>query len=65
MNDKRTVQAYTESVGHEPRNLPDDHPDVWQWLYRGTPEEKQRALSLLGLPNEDEAIVIDGQESLL
>lgn len=61
------MREYTKSVGHEPRNLPEDHPDLWQWLYRGTPEEKKRLQALLGvLPDlDDEPVVIEGQESLL
>jgi hypothetical protein len=60
-----TVGEYTRNVGHEPRNLPDDHPDVWQWLYRGTPKQKEKLLEFLGIPDEDEIVVIEGQESLL
>lgn len=33
---------YRDNVGRDPRNLPDDHPDRWQWEFRGTPEERER-----------------------
>ena len=67
MRDDQVIAAYTRNVGHEPRNLPDDHPDLWQWLYRGGKEERARAMQLLGLvdADEDTPVVIDGQESLL
>jgi hypothetical protein len=64
MNDERTVEEYTRTVGHEPRNLPDDHPDVWQWLYRGTRDDRERLRSFLGFP-DDENAVSEGQGSLL
>jgi hypothetical protein len=65
VNDDMTVGEYTRNVGHEPRNLPDDHPDVWQWLYRGTPKQQERLREFLGIPDEEEVVVIEGQESLL
>ena len=65
MDDEKTVREYERSVGHGPQNLPDDHPDHWQWVYRGTKEDKEKLRSLLGIPDEDEPVVIDGQESLL
>lgn len=41
-----TVDRYREEVG-EPRNLPDDHPDRWQWEYQGTRAEKEDLLERL------------------
>jgi hypothetical protein len=65
VNENQTVSEYTRNVGHEPRNLPDDHPDAWQWKYRGTREERQKLSDLFGIPDPDEPVVIEGQESLL
>lgn len=68
MDEKKTVETYIEVVGHEPRNLPEDHPDRWQWLYRGTPKDKEMLKAWLGgvLPDLDDGpVVIEGQESLL
>lgn len=57
----KTERAYIEAVGHEPRNLPADHPDRWQWLYVGrSDEDKERLAELLGLPEEQ-----PGQEESL
>lgn len=49
-NKKRIQQVmYVEVVGHEPRNLPKDHPDLWQWLYTGRSElDKKHLAELLG-----------------
>lgn len=42
------------NVGHEPNNLPEDHPDHWQWVYRGrSPEDRQRLAELLWLVEEE------------
>lgn len=38
---------YRDNVGRDPRNLPDDHPDRWQWEYRGTREEREQLLDRL------------------
>lgn len=67
MDEKRTVEAYESAVGHEPRNLPEDHPDLWQWLYRGTPADKEKLAAWMDVRSEtdDAPVVIDGQESLL
>lgn len=50
--DKR--DEYRDNVGREPRNLPDDHPDKWQWEYTGTKEERDALLERLSLQIEDE-----------
>lgn len=44
MDPKRALALYIENVGHEPRNLPKEHPAYWQWTYKGTAEDKQRLL---------------------
>lgn len=37
-----------------PRNLPDDHPDRWQWEYRGTRDERETLLErLAGADDQD------------
>ncbi len=61
----KLAAAYEEAVGHPPRNLDADHPDHWQWVYRGTKEERQKALEMLGLVADDEQpVLIDGQMEL-
>lgn len=42
-----TWVAYVEALGREPRNLPSDHPDLWQWLYKGTKAERYELLEKL------------------
>lgn len=39
--------AYAADVGREPPDLPDDHPDRWQWEYAGTPNERRNLLDRL------------------
>lgn len=65
MKDEELTAEYEKVVGHAPRNLPEDHPDLWQWLYRGTKEDREKLRLFLGIPDEDEPVVIEGQESLL
>lgn len=38
----------------EPRNLPDDHPDRWQWEYRGTRDERSTLLGRLAGVTDDQ-----------
>lgn len=59
------LAEYKRAVGHDPRNLPEEHPDHWQWVYRGTKEDKEKLRLFLGISDEEEAVVIEGQESLL
>lgn len=40
VDDEKLVKMYREAAGRDPRNLPEDHPDFWQWAYRGTPQER-------------------------
>lgn len=48
-------KAYEENVGRPPRNLPEDHPDRWQWEYRGTRAERESLLGrLLGEEIEED-----------
>jgi len=47
MRDDERELNYIKSVGHEPRNLPDDHPDLWQWVYSGKAAERERLLERL------------------
>lgn len=42
-----TWVAYVEAMGREPRNLPEDHPDRWQWEYRGGKREREILLGRL------------------
>lgn len=51
-SEQRAERLYRQELG-EPRNLPDDHPDVWQWRYRGTPKEREQLLEALGLVDDD------------
>jgi hypothetical protein len=53
----RLTEKYVESVGRPPANLPDDHPDRWQWEYSGTKAERDALLETLGgEPEADEQI---------
>lgn len=53
MDKSSEISEYEENVGHEPHNLPEDHPDRWQWLYRGSREEREHLLErLVELPQE-------------
>lgn len=63
--DEALIAAYEESVGHPPHNLATSHPDHWQWAYGGTKKERAKARKLLGLPEEDDVVVIEGQLELL
>lgn len=49
---------YEEELGRPPRNLPDDHPDRWQWEYRGSKEEREELLDRLSpeLPVEQDSL---------
>lgn len=47
MTPKRERELYEEAVGHPPRNLPPGHPGRWQWLYRGTRNERDGLLDRL------------------
>lgn len=45
--DDRLLRSYQEEVGREPRNLPIDHPYLWQWEYRGIPAEREMLEEML------------------
>lgn len=47
---------YRDNVGRDPQNLPDDHPDRWQWEFRGTPEERERLRDWLDGNTPDAAL---------
>lgn len=62
-DDKKIEGEYRENLGRDPRNLSDDHPDRWQWEYRGTKAERDELAERLGLrveadepPSQDEAL---------
>lgn len=57
-------ERYRKEVGRDARNLPEDHPDVWQWKYRGTKAEQEELLERLGLENGEAPTLIEGQEEL-
>jgi len=64
-SDEEQVSAYERHVGRPPARLPEDHPDAWQWDYRGTPAERERLRGELGLVPDDEApMLIEGQEEM-
>ena len=46
-------KKYEENVGHPPRTLPEDHPDYWQWTYKGGPAERATLLDMLSLDGPD------------
>lgn len=55
MSKKSPEEEYKEIVGRDPHNLPDDHPDLWQWTYSGTPEQRKSLLwKLSGKQDADE-----------
>lgn len=47
-------REYEDNVGKPPANLPDDHPDKWQWEYRGTKAERELLLERLGVETQAE-----------
>lgn len=60
---KDEEKAYEENVGKPPQNLPEDHPDLWQWRYRGTKVERDALLAELALkPPEEEEVSPDQEE---
>lgn len=64
MDKRQQIEEYIGNVGREPENLPEDHPDRWQWLYRGSREEREHLLErLVELPrevHEQEALFNEG-----
>ena len=58
---KREEELYEAEQGRPASRLPDDHPDAWQWSYRGTKAERETLLASL---IEEEPSVIEGQEQL-
>lgn len=52
---------YRLNVGHDHENLPEDHPDVWQWRYGGGRSERDELLQRL---TEDELQEKAEQEAL-
>lgn len=40
-------REYQTNVGKPAENLPDDHPDRWQWEYQGSPDERKGLLEKL------------------
>jgi hypothetical protein len=48
MLDERAAALYEDEVG-EIRNLPEEHPDAWQWRYRGSfsQADRERMLDLI------------------
>jgi len=61
--DSELRERYLAEVGKEPVVLSCDHPDLWQWEYRGTRAEREELAEMLGLAQEP--ALIEGQESLL
>lgn len=61
---ERLVERYRETVGKEPGRLPDDHPDAWQWDYRGTKAEREELAERFGWMEEEPPPVIEGQTDL-
>jgi hypothetical protein len=44
---RRECELYEAAVGREPARLPEDHPDAWQWEYRGSRQERDELLERL------------------
>jgi hypothetical protein len=67
LTDKRSreEELYVAEKGRPPERLPEDHPDAWQWEYRGSKAEYEDLQGKLGLLKEDGAPAkIEGQEEL-
>lgn len=61
----REEKLYEEMFGRPSSRLPDDHPDTWQWEYRGGKAEFEELQQKLGLVKDDGGPVkIDGQEEM-
>lgn len=61
----REEEWYEEEKGRVPSRLSEDHPDAWQWEYRGGKVEFEELQQKLGLVRDDGGPAkIDGQEEL-
>ena len=62
----REEKLYEENTQRKPvRRFPKEHPDAWQWDYRGGKKERDAMAERLGLlEDEDIPVVIEGQEEL-
>lgn len=58
------LSRYVAEVGREPGRLPDEHPDAWQWTYRGTPAERKDLAERVALEDATAPALIAGQEEL-
>lgn len=48
------VERYRENVGRDPvERFPADHPERWQWDYRGSKAERAELAERLEVPGED------------
>lgn len=63
-SDEELALAYQQELGREPRNLPEDHPDRWQWEYRGRPEEREGLFECLAGPSERAVVEQDALPGL-
>lgn len=66
MTRKSEQDRYEEVVRRPPPpGLPDDHPDAWQWKYRGTKDEREELLDRLSdaPPVEQPALFDETPES--
>ena len=66
MSKESEEERYERVTGRKPtRRYPKDHPDAWQWDYRGGKKEKEAMAERLGLlEDEGPPPVIEGQEEL-
>jgi hypothetical protein len=51
--DEELIEQYRKETGRNPRNLPDDHPDRWQWDYMGRKEEREALEESVRKENDD------------
>ena len=58
-NEERELERYRAVSGRDPVRLPDDHPDAWQWAYRGTPTEREALLEHLQVKGEVEPVALE------
>lgn len=61
----REEELYEKEKGRPATRLPEDHPDAWQWEYRGGKAEFEQLQQRLGIVKDDGGPAkIDGQEEL-
>lgn len=47
--DRELVDRYRAEVGREPGRSAPDHPDAWQWEYRGSKRDREKLLERMAV----------------